>query len=74
MTFRITGSRAHSKEINENFIENHVSKLQDAEFEGVKLMPKNLQYYPNKLGWQLDVSKAVIRKNEQFAKTQRFLR
>lgn len=73
LTFRITGSRAHAKEINENFIENHVSKLQDAEFEGVKLMPKNLQYYPNKLGWQLDVSKAVIRKNEQFAKTQRFL-
>lgn len=73
LTFRITGSRAHAHEINENFIQNHVLKLQDAEFEGVKLMPKNLQYYPNKLGWQLDVSKAVIRKNEEFAKTQRFL-
>lgn len=73
LTFRITGLRAHAHEINENFIENHVSRLQDAEFEGIKLMPKNLQYYPNKLGWQLDVSKAVIRKNEEFAKTQRFL-
>lgn len=73
LTFRITGSRAHANEIKENFINNHVSKLQDAEFEGIKLTPKNLSYYPNELGWQIDVSKAVIRKNEEFAKTQRFL-
>lgn len=73
LTFRITGSRAHANEIKENFIQNHVSKLQDAEFEGVKLTPRNLSYYPNELGWQIDVSKAVIRKNEEFAKTQRFL-
>ena len=72
-TFRITGSRAHANEIKENFIKNHVSELQDAEFEGVKLTPRNLSYYPNELGWQIDVSKAVIRKNEEFAKTQRFL-
>ncbi|EGV60670.1 tRNA (cytosine-5-)-methyltransferase ncl1 [Yamadazyma tenuis] len=73
LTFRVTGSRAHANEINQNFIENHVSKLQDTEFEGVKLAPRNLSYYPNKLGWQLDVPKTVIRKNEQFAATQRFL-
>ncbi|CUM64129.1 uncharacterized protein PRCAT00001720001 [Priceomyces carsonii] len=73
LTFRITGSRSHAAEIKDNFIENHVKKLEDAEFEGVKLTPKNLAYYPNQLGWQLNVSKAVIRKNEQFAKTQRFL-
>lgn len=73
LTFRITGSRAHAHEIKQNFIQNHVSKLQDVEFEGVKLAPKNLSYYPNQLGWQIDVPKSVIKKHEQFAATQRFL-
>jgi multisite-specific tRNA:(cytosine-C5)-methyltransferase len=73
LTFRITGSRAHATEIKENFINNHVAKLQDVEFEGVKLTPKNLAYYPEQLGWQIDVSKGVIRKNKEFSKTQRFL-
>ncbi|KAK6459006.1 S-adenosyl-L-methionine-dependent methyltransferase [Scheffersomyces xylosifermentans] len=73
LTFRITGSRAHANEIKQNFIDNHVSKLKDAEFDGVKLTPKNIEYYPNQLGWQLDISKAVIRKQKEFAKTQRFL-
>ena len=73
LTFRITGSRKHAHEINDNFIKNHVSKLKDVEFEGQSLSPKNLAYYPNNLGWQLDVSKTVIRKNPEFAKTQRFL-
>lgn len=73
LTFRITGSRAHAAEINANFIKNHVSRLQDVIFEGVNLTPKNLAYYPNQLGWQLDVSKGVVRKNPEFAKTQRFL-
>lgn len=73
LTFRITGSKKHAEEIKDNFVKNHVSKLQDAEFDGVPLQPKNLRYYPDELGWQIDVSKQVIRKNEQFAKTQRWL-
>ncbi|KAG7665799.1 NCL1 [[Candida] subhashii] len=73
LTFRITGSRKHAEEIREIFQTRHVSKLQDAEFDGVKLTPKPLAYYPDGLGWQLDVSKAVIRKQKEFAKTQRFL-
>ncbi|CAH6719036.1 multisite-specific tRNA:(cytosine-C(5))-methyltransferase [[Candida] jaroonii] len=73
LTFRITGSRAHAKEINKNFIDNHVSKLQDVEYEGKKVAPRNLAYYPDNLGWQIDVPKSVMRKHEQFSKTQRFL-
>lgn len=73
LTFRVTGSRAHAHEINQKFIENHVSKLADAEHEGVALAPKNLAFYPDGLGWQLDVPKSVIRRNAEFAKTQRFL-
>lgn len=73
LTFRITGSKAHAKEVNQKFIDDHVSKLKDAEFDGMKLAPKNIAFYPDQLGWQLDVPKSVIRKNAEFAKTQRFL-
>ncbi|OBA19428.1 hypothetical protein METBIDRAFT_45690 [Metschnikowia bicuspidata var. bicuspidata NRRL YB-4993] len=73
VTFRVTGSRAHAKEINQKFLDNHVSKLIDAEHEGVKLAPKNIEFYPDNLGWQLDVPKYVIRRNAEFSKTQRFL-
>ncbi|QRG39820.1 hypothetical protein FDK38_004277 [Candidozyma auris] len=73
LTFRITGSRKHALEVNQKFIDDHVSKLQDEEFEGQKLAPKNIEFYPANLGWQLDVPKSVIRKNAQFADTQRFL-
>lgn len=73
LTFRVTGSKAHAEEVNQKFIDDHVSKLKDAQFEGKELAPKNIAFYPNKLGWQIDVPKSVIRKNAQFAKTQRFL-
>lgn len=73
LTFRVTGSRSHALEVNQKFIDNHVAKLQDEEFKGQKLAPKNIEFYPAQLGWQLDVPKSVIRKNAQFAETQRFL-
>lgn len=73
LTFRITGSKAHAHEVNQKFIDDHVSKLKDSEFDGMKLAPKNIAFYPDQLGWQLDVPKSVIRKNAEFAKTQRFL-
>lgn len=73
LTFRITGSKAHAHEVNQKFIDDHVSKLKDLEFDGMKLAPKNIAFYPHQLGWQLDVPKSVIRKNAEFAKTQRFL-
>lgn len=73
LTFRITGSHAHAEEVNQKFINDHVLRLKDAEFDGMKLAPKNIEFYPDRLGWQLDVPKLVIRKNAQFAETQRFL-
>lgn len=73
LTFRVTGSKAHAKEVNQKFLDDHVANLKDVEFEGIKLAPKNIAFYPDQLGWQLDVPKSVIRKNKEFAKTQRFL-
>lgn len=74
LTFRITGSRSHAQEILEMFKERHLPNLTNVEFENELLKPPmELPWYPGHLAWQLDVPKTVIRKNEQFAKTQRFL-
>lgn len=74
LTFRITGSRAHAQEVLNLFRERHLPNLTNVTYENEVLKaPLELHWYPNKLAWQLDVPKTVIRKNEQFAKTQRFL-
>lgn len=74
LTFRITGSRKHAHEVLALFEERHLPGLTNAEFEGEPIQPpKRLPWYPENLAWQLDVSKQVIRKNEQFSKVQRFL-
>lgn len=73
LTFRITGLRAHAAEIARKFEDVHVAALKDETFEGMPLAPKKLGFYPDGMAWQLDVPKLVIRKNAQFAATQRFL-
>lgn len=74
LTFRVTGSRKHAQEVLSLFRERHLPNLTDVTFEGEKIKaPVELKWYPNEYAWQLDVPKSVIRKNEQFAKTQRFL-
>ncbi|CEP63084.1 tRNA (cytosine-C5-)-methyltransferase LALA0_S07e02036g [Lachancea lanzarotensis] len=74
LTFRITGSRKHAHEVLSLFEEQHLPNLTNCEFEGeVIKAPTRLPWYPENLAWQLDVSKQVIRKNEQFSKVQRFL-
>ncbi|KAI5962561.1 NCL1 [Candida pseudojiufengensis] len=73
MTFRITGNRKHAEEIRNVFLDRHVKNLKGKEFEGVDITPKNIEFYPNELGWQIDVSKQTIKKQKDFAKTQRFL-
>ncbi|SCU91334.1 LADA_0F09340g1_1 [Lachancea dasiensis] len=74
LTFRITGSRKHAHEVLSMFEEHHLPYLTGCEFEGEAIAPpKKLPWYPENLAWQLDVSKQVIRKNEQFSKVQRFL-
>lgn len=74
LTFRVTGSRKHAQEVLQMFKERHLPNLTNVEFEGETLKaPLELPWYPDHLAWQLDVPKTVIRKNEQFAKTQRFL-
>lgn len=75
LTFRITGSKDYAHEILALFKNDHLPNLMNiTEWEGKAISPpKVLPWYPDGLAWQLDVSKGIIRKNEQFAKTQKFL-
>ncbi|AAS53550.2 AFR179Cp [Eremothecium gossypii ATCC 10895] len=74
LTFRITGSRKHAQEVLELFENEHLPKLTNVVWDGEKVeAPKALPWYGDNMAWQLDVSKSVIRKNEEFSKMQRFL-
>lgn len=55
--------------MNEHVEKFFVPYLSNVEYEGVKQSPpKPLQWYPNHLAWQLDVSKHVVRKTQEFSK------
>lgn len=74
LTFRITGTRKHAVEVRESIENDYISELQNVEWEGQKIAPpKTIAFYPDRLAWQVDVGKQVIRKNKAFARFQRFL-
>ncbi|CCK71209.1 tRNA (cytosine-C5-)-methyltransferase KNAG_0G01510 [Huiozyma naganishii CBS 8797] len=74
LTFRITGTRVHAQDILQIFKQKHLPSLTNITFEGEAVKPPiQLEWYPNHLAWQLDVSKRILRKSEQFAKTHKFL-
>lgn len=76
LTFRITGLRSHAGELREVFKTKHVPYLQKAVLEDSSEpieAPAPLLWYPDELAWQLDIPKLVMKKNELFKRTQRFL-
>ncbi|KAJ1302218.1 hypothetical protein OPQ81_001042 [Rhizoctonia solani] len=73
-TFRVTGSRATAQELNSIIKEQYVPSLKGVEFEGqVVEPPHQLPWYPDGLGWQLDVSKSTLRKTPEFKRFHNFL-
>lgn len=76
LTFRVTGSTSAKlrKEVLQLFQNDHLHKLSGVEFEGVAVdPPQQLPWYPDNSAWQIDVPKRVMRKNDKFSATQRFL-
>ncbi|KAF8734824.1 S-adenosyl-L-methionine-dependent methyltransferase, partial [Rhizoctonia solani] len=73
-TFRVTGSRATAQELNSIIKEQYVPSLKGIEFEGQEVQPpRQLPWYPDGLGWQLDVSKSALRKTPEFKRFHNFL-
>ncbi|KAK6983380.1 tRNA (cytosine(34)-C(5))-methyltransferase [Biomphalaria glabrata] len=74
VTFRITGYKSQSEELLKNIKGKFFSNLLDVKVDGEALPPpKQLPWYPNELGWQLDLSRKVVRSSEQCSKLHDFL-
>ncbi|KAJ8652087.1 hypothetical protein O0I10_012318 [Lichtheimia ornata] len=73
-TFRITGSRSNKLQLREIVEEMFVPNMQAIEVEGqVFEPPKPLSWYPDHLGWQVNVPRSLLRKSAEFAKFQKFI-
>lgn len=73
LTFRVTGSRNHAKVIADLFQNKIMPLLENVEgTEGYK-KPFALPWYPDNLGYQIDLPKQVIKKVPEYAKVQKFL-
>ncbi|XP_033754150.1 RNA cytosine-C(5)-methyltransferase NSUN2-like isoform X2 [Pecten maximus] len=77
VTFRITGFKGQSKElmkIVKGEYLNDLMKSSDDDFEEQKkLVPKNLTWYPDELGWQINLSKKEVRHVARLEKLKKFL-
>lgn len=73
-TFRLSGSRQLSHDLNKIIQETYVPHLSDVVFEGVKLQPPTqIPWYPEGLAWHLDVPKSALRKSPEFKRFHNFL-
>ncbi|WFD29616.1 multisite-specific tRNA:(cytosine-C(5))-methyltransferase [Malassezia sp. CBS 17886] len=73
-TFRITSGKATSKQLMDAMQSIYLPFLSNVEFEGERVAPpRQLPWYPEGLGWHLDVRKNVLRKSPEFKRFQQFL-
>ncbi|CAO1631364.1 unnamed protein product [Sympodiomycopsis kandeliae] len=73
-TFRFTAGKATTRQLINQMREKFIPELSGLEFEGQPVPPpKQLEWYPDGLAWQIDVMKNVLRKQPDFQNFQRFL-
>ncbi|XP_013780179.1 tRNA (cytosine(34)-C(5))-methyltransferase-like [Limulus polyphemus] len=74
VTFRITGFKAQAKALLKIIQSQYFHELLDVEVEGERVeSPLSLSWYPDKLAWQLKISRKIIRKSEEFERLHSFL-
>ncbi|XP_069113515.1 RNA cytosine-C(5)-methyltransferase NSUN2-like [Argopecten irradians] len=79
VTFRITGFKGQSKELMKVVKGEYLNDLMksceddDESEEPKKLVPKNLTWYPDGLGWQINLSKKEVRHVARLEKLKKFL-
>ncbi|PWN36360.1 S-adenosyl-L-methionine-dependent methyltransferase [Meira miltonrushii] len=73
-SFRITSGKPTTAILIEQMQNFYLPYLSNVKFEGEQVPPpKALPWYPESMGWQIDVKKNALRKTEQFQKFQQFL-
>lgn len=74
VSFRVTGSTELTDEIQKAIVDDYVPHLSGLVYEGEEVVPpQNIKFYPNNHGWQFNVRKTVVRKQQLFARFHRFL-
>ncbi|BFZ12837.1 hypothetical protein BsWGS_15875 [Bradybaena similaris] len=74
VTFRITGYKSQSEELLNNITGKFFSNILDVKVDGEDVPPpKCLPWYPNKLGWQLDLTRKTVRSSEHLSRLHDFL-
>lgn len=77
VTFRITSSRGESKRlleiIKEKLFVDYLSGLEELADGTEVSKPKSLNWYPNELAWQLELSRKDVRRSEKLYKLHNFL-
>ncbi|KAI9320764.1 S-adenosyl-L-methionine-dependent methyltransferase [Dichotomocladium elegans] len=73
-TFRITGTRSNKTQLREIIETMFVPNMQAIEVDGqVFEPPKPLPWYPDHLGWQVNVPRTLLRKSTEFSNFQKFI-
>ncbi|XP_064610384.1 LOW QUALITY PROTEIN: RNA cytosine-C(5)-methyltransferase NSUN2-like [Liolophura sinensis] len=74
VTFRITGYKEQAQELLKIIKGHYFNKFVDVEVEGRKVdPPKCMEWYPDGLAWQLDLTKKAIRGSEPLKQLHEFL-
>ena len=69
-----SSSHSHAQTINEHITTNFAPMLQNVVLDGeTQPAPKQLEWYPDLLAWQLNVPKRTIRKSPEYKVFQSFL-
>ncbi|XP_060081497.1 RNA cytosine-C(5)-methyltransferase NSUN2-like [Ylistrum balloti] len=77
VTFRITGFKGQSRELMKivkgEYLNDLMKSSENDDEEHEKLVPKNLTWYPDELGWQINLSKKEVRHVARLEKLKKFL-
>lgn len=73
-SFRFCGSKGHALAVQQRLIDHYSPQLSNVEFQGQPVdPPQPIDWFPEKLAWQMTTPKNVIRKFTPFASFQKFL-
>lgn len=73
-SFRFTGSKGHALAVQKRLVEHYIPQITSVKWNGELVEPpKQMEWYPEKLAWDMTTPKNVIRKFPPFASFQKFL-
>jgi 16S rRNA C967 or C1407 C5-methylase (RsmB/RsmF family) len=73
-TFRFTGSRKAAVDLKETMKSMYFPVLEKIRIDDEPIqLPEPIPWYPNELGWQMELSRSVLRKSQDLKEFHRFL-